>query len=84
MIDPRVEAAIAAGRVPEDISAEHLSETRDQPAIVGILFVTALTTFVVVARLLSRAYIVQRFGLDDGVALISLVRCNAHLEVPVS
>ncbi|UNI17962.1 hypothetical protein JDV02_004265 [Purpureocillium takamizusanense] len=68
-----VDEAIAAGRVPAGITAAYLNESRDQPAIAGIIFVTALTFVVVVGRLLSRAFIVRRFGFDDGLALISLL-----------
>lgn len=69
-----VDEAIAAGRVPAGITAAYLKESKDQPAIAGIIFVTVLTFIVVVGRLLSRAFIVRRFGFDDGLALVSLVR----------
>ncbi|KAJ6438762.1 proteinrelated to integral membrane protein pth11 [Purpureocillium lavendulum] len=68
-----VDEAIAAGRVPAGITAAYLKESKDQPAIAGIIFVTALTFVVVVARLLSRAFIVRRFGFDDGLALVSML-----------
>lgn len=73
MIDSRVVDAIAAGTVPANVSAVYLSESRDQGSIVGIIFVTALTFLFVCARLVSRALIVRRVGVDDGLALISMV-----------
>lgn len=68
-----VDQAIADGRVPSEVSRATLLESKDRPAIVGILIVTILTFLVVVGRVLSRAFIVRRFGYDDGLAVASLV-----------
>ncbi|PHH82180.1 hypothetical protein CDD82_6738 [Ophiocordyceps australis] len=77
MMDPKVVEAFASGRLPNpeapNATPEFLNESRDKPAIIGILIVTALTATVVVGRLLSRAFVVRRFGFDDGLALVSLV-----------
>lgn len=80
-----VDEAIASGRVPPDrnITAEYLKESRDKPTIAGILVVTSLTCAIVVARLLSRAFMVRRFGYDDGLALVSLVR-RLRTRLPLS
>ncbi|PHH91759.1 hypothetical protein CDD83_10403 [Cordyceps sp. RAO-2017] len=75
----RVNDAIDAGRVPEDITADFLLQSRDRPAIVGIIVVTSLTFFVVICRMLSRTLILKRFGLDDSLALASLVRRPSEL-----
>ncbi|KAL7918541.1 hypothetical protein ACQKWADRAFT_316407 [Trichoderma austrokoningii] len=72
MVDSRIQQAIADGNVPPGITAEYLSESRDRPSIIGIVFVTALTFLVVVTRLLSRSFIVQRIGIDDVLAAVSL------------
>ncbi|RSL86923.1 hypothetical protein CEP52_008172 [Fusarium oligoseptatum] len=66
-----VAKAIADGRVPKDITAGYLNETKDAPAIAGIVFVTVLTSIVVLGRLTSRAFLIRRFGLDDTLTLIS-------------
>ncbi|KAL7941156.1 hypothetical protein V8C42DRAFT_197530 [Trichoderma barbatum] len=72
MVDSRIQQAIANGTVPPDITAEYLSETRDRPSIIGIVFVTALTFVVVCTRLISRSCIVRRVGVDDALAALSL------------
>jgi hypothetical protein len=82
MVDPAVSDAVAAGRVPEELSAEYLSESRDLPAIVAIIMVTAVTLLAVAGRALSRGMLVGRFGLDDGLAVLGLVR--PLLPAPVS
>lgn len=73
MVDSRIQQAIADGNVPSDITAAFLSESRDRPSIVGIVFVTALTFAVVCMRLISRSCIVRRIGVDDALAALSMV-----------
>ncbi|KAJ4321495.1 hypothetical protein N0V84_005298 [Fusarium piperis] len=73
MSDSDVARAIADGRVPEGITADYLNETKDAPAIAGIVFVTVLTSIVVLGRLASRAFLIRRFGLDDALTLISWI-----------
>ncbi|PFH55923.1 hypothetical protein XA68_17382 [Ophiocordyceps unilateralis] len=70
----RINEAIASGRVPADITAEFLGESRDGPAMVGIMLVPMITAAIVVCRLLARTLMLQRFGVDDGLALASLRR----------
>lgn len=72
MVDSRIQQAIADGNVPQGITAEFLSESRDRASIIGIVFVTALTFIVVVTRLISRSLIVRRIGIDDVLAAVSL------------
>ncbi|KJZ71044.1 hypothetical protein HIM_09571 [Hirsutella minnesotensis 3608] len=69
----RIEEAIVAGRVPEDITAEFLKENRDTPAIVGIVIVGVITLIVVLSRTLCRVLLLQRFGVDDGLAFLSML-----------
>jgi hypothetical protein len=76
MTDPAVGAAFEAGQVPAGITAAYLDQTRDQPAIVAIIFVTAFTSIIVIMRCLARFFILKRFGLDDGLALLSWVKTN--------
>ncbi|KAF5022894.1 hypothetical protein F66182_5054 [Fusarium sp. NRRL 66182] len=71
MSDPKVDQAVAEGRVPDGITAEYLNETKDTPAIVGIILVTALTSIVVLGRLVSRGFLIRRFGLDDALTFVS-------------
>lgn len=74
MVDPRITQAFEDGRVTEEgITPEFLAESKDQPAIIAIIFVTALTFLIVCGRLLSRIFIVKRFGIDDALALSGLV-----------
>ncbi|KAK5072263.1 hypothetical protein LTR70_009891 [Exophiala xenobiotica] len=71
MSDPKVDAAIQDGRMPDGVTAEYLNESRDQPALTGIIFVTALTSIMLIARCLSRIFLLRRFGWDDGLAFLS-------------
>lgn len=73
MSDPKVIQAIKDGRVPHGITAAYLSQSKDAPAIAGIIFVTVLTTIVVFSRLVSRAFLLRRFGVDDALILLSWV-----------
>ncbi|EGX97040.1 hypothetical protein CCM_01699 [Cordyceps militaris CM01] len=72
MTDAKVAAAIASGKVPEGITEAFLNESKDKPAIIAIVIVAVLTSCVVLCRLASRAFIVKRVGVDDGLALASL------------
>ncbi|KAH7243756.1 hypothetical protein MRS44_017114 [Fusarium solani] len=71
MSDSKVTEAIADGRVPKGITADYLNKTQDAPAIAGIVFVTILTSIIVLGRLCSRAFVIRRFGLDDALTLVS-------------
>lgn len=72
-IDHKVTEAIADGRVPKDITAAFLNETKDASAIAGIIFVTVLTSIIVLGRLGSRAFLIRRFGVDDTLTLMSWI-----------
>ncbi|KAI7764413.1 hypothetical protein LZL87_003618 [Fusarium oxysporum] len=71
MTDPKVAQAIADGRVPKGVTAAYLNQSKDAPAIVGIILVTCLTSIIVLGRLASRAFLIRRFGLDDSLTLVS-------------
>ena len=79
MGDPLVAEAIAAGRVPNEVDRALLYESRDRQAVEIISFLFALTFAVVACRTYSRAVLIKRFGLDDTLALVSLVR---HFSPP--
>lgn len=81
MSDSKVAAAIASGKVPEGITEAFLNESKDQPAIVAIVIVAVLTSCVVICRLVSRAFVVKRVGVDDGLALGSLVLFSSERVV---
>ncbi|WPH01395.1 Hypothetical protein R9X50_00424000 [Acrodontium crateriforme] len=70
--DPAVASAVAAGRVPADVSIAHLDETRDLPAKIAIIFVCSLAFIIIVLRCFSRIFLVKIFfGIDDVLAIIS-------------
>jgi hypothetical protein len=73
MVEIAIVRAIASGAVPPQITADYLMETRDHPAIVGLIFLAVLTGIVVGTRCVSRVFVVKGFGLDDYLALLSLV-----------
>ena len=74
MSDRDVAQAIADGKVPKGISAAYLSESKDAPAVAGIIFVTVFASIIVLGRVFSRAFLIRRFGLDDCLILLSWVR----------
>ncbi|CAI7619166.1 unnamed protein product [Penicillium bialowiezense] len=65
-------AADAAGRVPSDVSLEFLAQSRDKPAIVGIIFMVCFTGLLMIVRLYARLFIVKKIGLDDALAILTL------------
>lgn len=71
MVDAAVARAFAQGRVPSGITKEYLEQTRDEPAIIGILIIVCLVTIVLGFRYYSRVLLVKSFGLDDGLAGLS-------------
>ncbi|ORY60785.1 uncharacterized protein BCR38DRAFT_459768 [Pseudomassariella vexata] len=73
MVITVVDAAIAAGRVPNNTSADYLNESRDRETIIIIFFVYGLTFVFVNFRIWSRVFLIKRFGLDDGLAVLSLI-----------
>lgn len=74
MSDSRVTHAIDEGRVPANVTVALLYESRDSESIGAIIALVAITFFVVSCRLLSRGLILRRFGFDDVLALVSMVR----------
>lgn len=76
-----VDEAIADGRVPDNVSREFLLESKDKPAIAGIIVVTALTFVVVALRLFGRGVIARRFGFDDALAALSMVLLIAFVAL---
>lgn len=69
-------AADAAGRIPNGVSLEYLAESRDSSAIVGIIFMICFTGLLMILRLYARAFIVKKIGLDDALAVLTLVRSS--------
>jgi hypothetical protein len=68
-----IETAQAAGQIPSGISKEYLAQSRDQPAKIAIIFVGALTFVLVVARCYARLFLVKQAGLDDALAVFTMV-----------
>lgn len=66
-------AAKAAGRIPDGISLSYLAQSRDHSAIVGILFLVCLTGVLMALRLYARTFIVKKTGLDDALAILTMV-----------
>lgn len=75
MSEAKVAEAAANGKLPDGITEAFLNESKDRPAIIAIVIVAVLTCSVVLCRLASRAFVVKRIGIDDGLALASLVSC---------
>lgn len=66
--------AFEDGRIPEGISLEYLAENRDYGPLVAMIFVGVLTTIIVLLRTYARLFLVRKFGMDDLMALVALVR----------
>ncbi|RAL13924.1 uncharacterized protein BO97DRAFT_332864, partial [Aspergillus homomorphus CBS 101889] len=72
-ISAAIEAADAAGRIPAGVSLEYLAQSRDRPAKIAILFGCALTAVIVAARCYARIFFLKRFGMDDALAVFTLM-----------
>ena len=55
-------------------SAAYLAEDRRQPAMIGIVVVTALSFIVVMIRLYTRRILIRELGWDDWFILMAQVR----------
>jgi len=55
------------------VSPEYLLESRDAPAIAGIIAVPIIAFIVVVMRTYSRAFIIRKLGMDDWLTLVTFV-----------
>lgn len=66
-------AADAAGKIPSDVSLKYLAQSRDHSAIVGILFLVCLTGILLIIRLYARIFIVKKIGMDDALAILTMV-----------
>ncbi|CAG8020390.1 unnamed protein product [Penicillium nalgiovense] len=76
-------AADAAGRIPNGVSLEYLAESRDSSAIVGIIFMICFTGLLMILRLYARAFIVKKIGLDDALAVLTLMLYIAFVVLSV-
>lgn len=78
MSSPTDAAAIAAALakpdyIPSGITAAFLEENRDRASIIAILFVGLLVYVIMALRCYARAFVVMHFGLDDWLAILTLV-----------
>jgi len=71
----------SAGATISYITPDYLSESRDGPAIAGILAIYIITTILLVCRFASRIFIVKSFGLDDGIAAFSWACFTAFMAL---
>ncbi|KAJ0167203.1 hypothetical protein CTA2_3829 [Colletotrichum tanaceti] len=81
MGDSEAAAAVAAGRVPPEISLAYLEEDRDTPSMDASIFMFALTLVIVNGRAASRFYLRKVFGIDDMLAVISMGMFIAFLPL---
>lgn len=69
-----ITAAFASRKdIPSGITAEYLAQSRDGPAIGAILAIGILTFLLLLLRYYARLFLVRSFGLDDKLALLSMV-----------
>ena len=65
--------ANATGRIPDGITLAYLAESRDRPAIVGIIFMVSFAGLLILLRLYARLFLVKKIGLDDALAVLTMV-----------
>jgi hypothetical protein len=70
-----IESALAdpSNHVPADITLAFLQKSKDQGAIIAILFITSFVLVVVAVRSFARCVSTRGFGLDDWLAATALV-----------
>lgn len=74
-----IRAADAAGRIPSNVSLTYLAQSQDDPALAGILFMVCFTGVLMILRLFARAFLVKKVGLDDWLAILTLVCPSINL-----
>lgn len=72
-VHSNIESAQAAGQIPSGLSLDYLAQTRDKPAKIAILFVGCLSIALLIARCYARVFLVKSFGLDDTLAVFTMV-----------
>lgn len=68
-----IHVANATGRIPDGITLSYLAESRDRPAIVGIIFMVCFAGLLMLVRLYARLVLVKKLGLDDALAVLTMV-----------
>ncbi|KAK1546171.1 hypothetical protein CPAR01_00138 [Colletotrichum paranaense] len=81
MGDSEAAAAVAAGRVPPEISLAYLEEDRDGPSMDASIFMFAITLVIVNGRAFSRFFLRKSFGIDDTLAVISMAMFIAFVPL---
>ena len=70
-----IQAAYAIpGNIPTNITPEYLAENRDRAPIIAIVFVGSLAIILALLRSYARLVVVKEFGIDDVLALLTVVR----------
>ena len=77
-------AAIAAALIKnrpdtDKLTQEYLEENRDGDAAIPILFLGVLVTLTLVLRCYGRLIIQKKFGVDDWLAVLTLVSIPPHI-----
>jgi hypothetical protein len=78
MVDSDIANAIAAGKVPDGITAAYLQQSRDGGPIAGMLVVGVLAIVIACARLYARMFVVWKTGFDDYLIMLTLVSLNGQ------
>lgn len=60
------------GYIPTGITPEYLAESRDRAAIIVIIFIGVFAVLLALLRIYARTVIVKGFGVDDGLALLTV------------
>lgn len=58
---------------PSAFPPEYLAEDRRHPALIGLIFVVALSGLVVLVRVYARWRVMKEFGWDDGLICFAAV-----------
>lgn len=76
-----IQSAHDAGRIPSNISLEYLAESKDRPAKIAIIFMVVFTAFILLLRLYARLLVVKKCGLDDALAILTMVCLSACMHI---
>lgn len=72
-IPANILAAQAAGTIPNGMSLSYLAQSADRSEKIAVLVVGSLSFVVVLARCYARIWVIKQMGLDDVLAILTVV-----------
>jgi hypothetical protein len=72
-IPANILAAQAAGNIPDGVSLEYLAQSGDGGSKIAVLVLGCLALVVVMSRCYARIWLIKKMGLDDVLAILTMV-----------